>query len=134
MVTLEGQAYKVLLVEDHDQVRKLIKTVLERDGFEVIVACDGHEGMRLQRENPADVVITDIIMPNKEGFETITELRSEFPDTKIIAISGGGRNQPDRYLKFAETFGADYTFQKPLDMNQLIEKLRELLAKSETSQ
>ena len=89
----------ILIIDDDDQIRRVLRKTLERDGYDVADAPNGKEGIRLYRENPADLVITDIIMPEKEGIETIRELRRDFPEVKIIAISGGGRIGPDSYFK-----------------------------------
>jgi CheY-like chemotaxis protein len=117
----------VLLVDDHDQVRKLLETVFTRAGYEVISAPDGDDALELLRENRPDLVVTDILMPKMEGYETIIEIRRVYPDIKIIAMSGGGRNTPDSYLGFAKDFGADAVFTKPIDMRRLLETVEQLL-------
>jgi YesN/AraC family two-component response regulator len=73
-------------------------------------------------------VITDIVMPEKEGLETISELRRVSQDVRIIAISGGGHISPERYLRLANSFGADRTFFKPVDLKELVAAVKELLA------
>ena len=83
--------------------------------------------MRLFNDNQIDLVITDIIMPKKEGIETIIEIKGICPDIKIIAMSGGGRNQPESYLRLAKKAGAPYTIQKPFKTSDLIEVVYELL-------
>lgn len=104
-----------------------LRRYLERHGFEVAVASDGDEGIEIHRANPADLVVTDILMPGKEGFETIKGLREITPELRIVAISGGGRNEPHTYLRFAQRFGADRAFSKPLDLSVLVSSIRELL-------
>jgi len=84
--------------------------------------------VKMHRENPMDLVITDIIMPEKEGLEIITEFRREYPSVKLIAISGGGRIGPANYLKMAKLLGAERTFAKPVDTSQLLSAIEELLA------
>lgn len=118
---------RILVVDDHEQVLKLLEAVFLRAGFDVMAAPDGDEALELQRANPADVVVTDILMPKKEGYETIRDLRRDFPNLKIIAMSGGGRNTPDQYLDFAMSFGADAVFSKPIDMDSLLETVEQLL-------
>ncbi len=104
---------QILIIDDDQQIRLLLKKIFEKEGFRVIEAQDGNEGIRKFREKGADLVITDLVMPEKEGIETIIELKKEFPDVKIIAISGGGLNIPDAYLDVAKFLGAIHTFSKP---------------------
>jgi len=79
--------------------------MLEREGFDIIVASNGKEGMKLFEKDPVDLVITDIIMPEKDGIEVILALRKDYPDVPIIAMSGGGIKPPDGYLKMAKLSG-----------------------------
>src|SRR5262245_41121499 len=79
---------RVLVIDDDDDVREILQAALESEGYAVAGAADGHEGLLRQRENPAAVVVTDIFMPGKEGIETIVEIVGEFPQTKVIAVSG----------------------------------------------
>ncbi|MBW2064289.1 MAG: response regulator [Deltaproteobacteria bacterium] len=118
---------RILVIEDDPKIRKVLRKLLEREGHDVEEASDGLEGLRLYRKKPADLVITDIIMPRKEGLETILDLRREFPDVKIIAISGGGRLGPHLYLEVAEGFGAFRVFSKPFDLEELQGAILELL-------
>ncbi|NNF99001.1 MAG: response regulator [Desulfobacteraceae bacterium] len=121
---------RILVIDDDHQVQKMLKQMLEREGYEVAVANDGNEGLDSYRNTPYDLVITDLIMPEKEGVETILDLKKEFNDVKIIAISGGGRNTPDQYLKVAKQLGALQTFAKPIKRNDLVQSIRDLLAVS----
>lgn len=91
----------ILIIDDDDQIREMLRQMLERAGYEVTDAPNGKVAMKLYREQPADLIITDLIMPGKEGIETIIELRRDFPEVKIIAISGGGRIAPRDYLAMA---------------------------------
>lgn len=118
---------RILLIDDESAIRKLFIQKLAGRGYELIEAGDGKEGLKLYRENRPDLVITDLVMPEKEGIETITELKREFPNVKIIAISGGGRNSADAYLQIARTIGAERTFPKPIDWPELIKAVSELL-------
>ncbi len=118
---------RILVIDDEAVVTQTLRRYLERHGFEVAVASNGDEGIEVHRLNPVDLVVTDILMPGKEGFETIRTLREMTPDIRIVAISGGGRNEPHTYLKFAQRFGADRAFSKPLDMSVLVSSIRELL-------
>lgn len=119
---------RILVIDDDDQMRVLLRQVMEWAGFEVTEAEDGREGMQQQRRQPADLVITDLIMPEQEGMETIRLLKKEFPQTRIIAISGGGRIGPEAYLPAAQELGADRVFSKPFDVRELAGAVKELLA------
>jgi YesN/AraC family two-component response regulator len=119
---------RILIIDDDFLVRDMLERLVRKACYDVETAENGVHAMRLHRENPVDLVITDIIMPEKEGLETITELRSLFPSVKIIAISGGGRIGPANYLKMAKMLGADRTFSKPFNPSELIAAVDELLA------
>ena len=123
----EREMARILVIEDDAQVRAMLRQMLERAGYEVVEAPDGRAGVRLYRQEKADLIITDLIMPEKEGIETITELRRDFPDVKIIAISGGGRIAPEVYLRMARSLGALRTFAKPIERKEIIETVQELL-------
>ena len=88
---------RILIIDDDDRFRDMLQDMMERNGYEVVSASDGKEGIDLYRKEPTDLVITDIIMPNKEGVETMFELQRDFPDVKIIESS------KDR--SFNNTFG-----------------------------
>lgn len=118
---------KILLVDDDLQFQQMLKQYLERSGLEVVTAENGAEAIKIFEKNRFDLVITDIIMPEKEGVETIIELKKEQPDLKIIAISGGGKIDATDYLAYAERFGANCTFSKPIDRDHFIAKVKELL-------
>ncbi len=118
---------RILIIDDDEQLLAMLRQMLEREGYEILEASDGKEGLRRFRENPTDLIITDLIMPEKEGIETIMELRRDFPDVKIIAISGGGRVDPWQYLSIAKSFGVQYTFAKPIERKELLNAVRELL-------
>ncbi len=118
---------RILVIDDDFQVRALLKEILEQEGYEVADASNGAEGIRLYRDEPADLIITDIIMPEKEGIETIFELKRDFPDVKIIAISGGGRLSSKDYLSIAEKCNVARTFSKPFNREELLEAICELL-------
>jgi CheY-like chemotaxis protein len=117
----------ILVIDDDDQLRGMLREMLEHAGYEVADAPNGKEGIRLYRENPADLVITDIIMPEKEGIETIMDLRREFPEVKIIAMSGGGTIEAEKYLRMAKGLGAVRTLTKPIERKELLEAVREVI-------
>jgi two-component system, chemotaxis family, chemotaxis protein CheY len=118
----------ILVIEDDDHLRGLLREVLSRAGHEVHEAANGELGMRRFNANPADLVVTDIIMPDKEGLETIMELRREHPSVKIIAISGGGAKLDAQYLPTAKALGADVTIEKPFEPREVIEAIGRLLS------
>jgi len=116
---------RILLIDDDDDFRNMLRTALEQDGYVVEEARNGHEGSQCYRTAPADLVILDLLMPQQEGLETIQTLRQEFPEVKIIAISGGtGRLN---FLPLARRFGALRTLQKPFTLQQLHDAVREIL-------
>jgi DNA-binding NtrC family response regulator len=115
---------RVLVIDDDNDVRDILQAVLESAGFAVAMAADGHEGLQLQRGNPAVVVVTDLFMPGKEGMETIVELLSEFPQTKIIAVSGVGPAASADYGRLAVDLGAVTFLRKPLRAEELIDTVR----------
>ena len=119
---------RILVIDDDATVRLSIKLALEDADHAVQVAADGREGTILFRKSPADLVISDIFMPEKEGLETIDEIKRLRPQTKIIAISGGGRMDPDDYLTIAKSVGADRSLLKPFDIQHLVDLVAELLA------
>ena len=118
---------RFLIIDDDDQYRKLLREMLTREGYEVADASNGKEGLRLYQSEPVDLIITDIIMPEKEGIETIIEFKQDFPEAKIIAISGGGRIGPEEYLNMAKSLGVLRTFYKPFERMELLEAVREIL-------
>ena len=118
---------RILVVDDDYQIRDILRRAFELEGYIVDEAANGKIAMRLQRQNPADLVITDLIMPEQEGLETIGGLKREFPGVKIIAVSGGGRMAPETYLPTARELGADRIFAKPFSVRELIETVEELL-------
>ncbi|MCX5874648.1 MAG: response regulator [Deltaproteobacteria bacterium] len=118
---------RILVADDDAPIRELLRHALEMDGYEVVEAANGVETVKLFRENQIDLVITDIIMPEKEGLESIMDLKEIDPDVKIIAMSGGGRLEPHSYLQMAAKFGAKKVFQKPLSITLLLSTIKELL-------
>jgi YesN/AraC family two-component response regulator len=117
----------IYVFDDEASILLMIKKMLEKAGHEVSTALNGREGMDLFNNKKPDLLITDILMPEKEGLETIMELRKKYPDLKIIAISGGGRFGPEGYLPGAKLLGADLVFQKPLVQKEFIEAISSLL-------
>lgn len=123
----------ILVIDDDDQVRGLLKRILERTGYSVADAENGKVGMERHRASPAALIITDIVMPEQEGLETIQALRRTSPETKILAISGGGFNQPGNYLTLASHFGAHRVLPKPIEREVLLATVRELIGEPEVA-
>lgn len=121
---------KILIIDDESAIRKMLTVLFERNNYEVKDACDGDQGIIVAKEFMPDLIITDLVMPEKEGLETIKEIKRMNPDIKIIAISGGGVVQPDMYLKLAEKLGADQSFAKPIDSATLVLAVKQLLTKT----
>ncbi len=118
---------KLLVIEDDNSFRNVLVQMLEKAGFDVAQAENGNQAIRLCEELKPDLVITDIIMPDKEGLETIQELLGICPDLKIIAMSGGGRFGPNSYLPLAAKLGAKKTLQKPFMREELLAAISEVL-------
>jgi CheY-like chemotaxis protein len=118
---------KILVFDDEPSILLMLKKMLEKAGHDVDVALNGREGLEMFEKNKPDLLITDIIMPEKEGLETIFELRRKYPDLKIIAISGGGRIGPDGYLPGAKLLGANAAFSKPLVPREFLQTVSSLL-------
>jgi signal transduction histidine kinase/CheY-like chemotaxis protein len=123
---------KIYVFDDEPSILLMIKKMLEKAGHEVDIALNGKEGMELFKYKVPDLLITDIIMPEKEGLETIFELRKTYPKLKIIAISGGGRISPSGYLPGAKLLGADMVFEKPLDQKKFLHAIALLLNETST--
>ena len=120
-------ARRLLIADDNADLRESLRLILERFGYEVCLAADGTRALELQRLAPADVLITDIFMPERDGLETITAFRREFPRTRIIAMSGGGVRVGGKiYLDTAGAAGADATLRKPFDPGALLCVLQSL--------
>jgi len=117
---------RVLVVDDDADMRLTLKLALELAGYDVDVAANGREALEAQRREPAEVLITDIFMPETDGFEAIDAFRKQFPRTKIVVVSGGAQFSKRDYLPDAELIGADATLQKPFDVDTLLGLLKTL--------
>jgi DNA-binding response OmpR family regulator len=118
---------RILIIDDNAPTRDILRQALERAGHEVAEASDGRGGIARQRTMPAAVIITDILMPDQEGFETIRELRRDFPTTGIIAMSGGGQIGCETLLAIAERLGAQRVLQKPFGLRDMLDTVHQLL-------
>jgi DNA-binding NtrC family response regulator len=115
---------RVLVVDDDADMRLTLKLALELAGYTVEEAANAREALQVQRERPAEVLITDIFMPDADGFEAIDAFRSEFPRTRIVVVSGGAQFTKRDYLPDAELIGVDGTLQKPFDIDKLLGLLK----------
>lgn len=119
---------RILVMDDDDVLRFILVETLQSEGYEVFAVNNGDDGLLAMREKPFDLVVTDIIMPGREGIETIIELRRNYPRLKILAMSGGGLVAPSEYLDNARDFGADRTLQKPFKTSAFLAEVAALLA------
>jgi len=103
----------ILIVDDEPGIRELLGMILESAGYSVVAAVDGIEAPKIMESRPIDIVITDLLMPERDGIEFITEIRQKYPDVKIVAMSGGGHIARDSYLRIAKNFGAHCLLEKP---------------------
>src|ERR1700687_5518075 len=115
----------ILLVDDDDQLRTMLSDALTRAGYQVQEASDGQQAINLYSSHPTDLVITDLVMPGKEGLEMIVEFKRLYPKGKIIAISGAG--SVGGYLKMAKAFGAQRVLAKPFSEEEILEAVSEVL-------
>lgn len=122
----------ILVIDDNDHVRNVLIRLLESQGHKVEGVADSHSGIGLLQINEFDLLITDILMPDKEGISTIIETRSIKPNLRIIAISGGGDYEPYGYLDIAKKVGADRTLPKPFSMDEILQAVNEVLSAQDT--
>jgi DNA-binding response OmpR family regulator len=121
---------KILVIDDDVDVRETIVQILEYGGYKVVSAEDGRRGMIAFRDEHPDLIVTDLIMPQQGGIQTICEIRQAKPDAKIIAVSGGGRAGSSDLLQMAKCFGALDTIAKPFDPNELLSRVKACLART----
>jgi CheY-like chemotaxis protein len=119
---------RILVIDDDQSVRNMICQILSREGYETVQAGNGFEALgELQANNRFSLVITDLIMPEKEGIETIRDIRKKFPDIIILAISGGGICLAEGYLNIARAMGANASLCKPFGKKELLNTLETLI-------
>ena len=122
---------RILVVDDEAQIRTMLTQMLEQEGYEVLTAENGEEGLTLVQKQAFDLVITDMIMPVKDGLKFIMELIKDYPDLKILAISGGGAIKAERYLTMAGYLGDIATLEKPFKREMLLELVRKQIPAEE---
>ena len=121
----------IIVADDNATLRQSLKAVLEAAGYSVRLARDGAEALALQQEQAADILITDIFMPDADGFEAIDSFRKSFPGTKIIAMSGEAKRVKSEYLSTAALLGVDATLKKPFQREALLQVVRSLAPASD---
>jgi YesN/AraC family two-component response regulator len=114
---------RILLIDDEELIRLTLEDALEYAGYEVETAVNGEDGYQQQKAKPFDIIITDILMPVKEGIQTIKQIHAEWPDTPIIAISGGGKNHNTDYLNTALEIGARQVLSKPFTEEDMLDAI-----------
>lgn len=119
---------RILVIDDDEIMNGMIVQLLSEVGYEAEGAEDGSLGLRLLETKTFDLIVTDIIMPEKEGLETIVAIRKRDKTVPIIVVSGGGKLGPEQYLHMAKHFGADYAFQKPFYREPFLAAVRECLS------
>lgn len=120
-------AKRILIIDDEPTALDLLRRILEMNGYEVLAAENGQEGLELFQQHPCDLVITDMVMPVKDGLQTILDLRSKVPDLPVIAISGGGTISKERYLAVAGYLDRVITIAKPFAIEDITEAVENLL-------
>lgn len=121
----------ILIVDDEPDVLNILKRILERAGHNVRGAKDGKTALRMFAGNPADVVITDIFMPEMDGIEFLVRVREAFPEARIIALSGGGQIGREEVLEDALRLGAVGILQKPFSAEACVDAVRRALEPGE---
>jgi CheY-like chemotaxis protein len=121
---------KILIAEDNADTREALRLSLEAEGYAVRVAGNGDEALRLQMAEAAELLVTDIFMPDRDGFETLVAFRKNFPRTRIVVMSGGAAKVRTSYLESAQMVGADATLRKPFSPPDLLRLIAELLKSS----
>ena len=119
---------RILVIDDDEIMNSIIVQLLSEVGYEAEGAEDGNLALKLLETKTFDLIVTDIIMPEKEGLETIVAIRKTNKTVPIIAVSGGGKLGPEQYLDMAKHFGADYAFQKPFYREPFLAAVRECLS------
>src|SRR6185503_8005707 len=118
---------RILLIDDNDEMRGMLGQMIRDAGFEVVLASNGNEGIEKYRSAPADLIITDILMPGKGGLQTIVELRRDYPKAKVIAMSGGFKNESSDHPALAQILGVDFILAKPFSSTELFSAVKVVL-------
>ena len=121
---------RVLVVDDSADIRGMLQAQLEMEGFDVATAPDGARALALLGRQRTDLIITDLFMPDKDGIETILEIREKYPAVQIVAMSGWDSRQGSDYLKVAREIGAVRTVKKPFELTDIVKIVRDLMPPS----
>jgi DNA-binding response OmpR family regulator len=124
---------RILVIDDDIMTLEVIRKILEAEGYQVVTALNGQKGLDAFRQNPVDLVITDLVMPVKDGLRTIMELREEDQILPIIAISAGGAIAKERYLTAAQYLGDITAIPKPLKRKEIVQTVKRLLQQKDPS-
>lgn len=127
-----NDAKRILVIDDEPAALDLVKRILETEGYEVVVASNGKEGIDLFRQQPCDLLVTDMVMPVKDGLQTILDLREDVPDLPVVAISGGGTISKERYLAVAGYLDRVVTLAKPFSVDGFVQAINSLLDTKES--
>ncbi len=123
----------ILLVDDEESIRKMVRVVLDEEGYAFTEAMSGAEALVFMKNQSFDLIITDVVMPDCDGIELVMTVRKEQPEIKVIVMSGGGRIRANHYLKLAEKLGAARVFEKPFDIAEFREAVVELLTENNSA-
>jgi CheY-like chemotaxis protein len=118
---------RILIIDDEPTLRDLFKTLLETQGHEVAVAEHGRAAIAMLGQQPFDLVLTDVLMPEQDGLETIVQIRTRWPKLRVLAMTGGGHLDANFYLRVAKSLGATSLLQKPFSADELLHAIRGLL-------
>lgn len=121
----------ILIIDDDEMILVVFGRFLKGKGYAVDCAENGKEGLRLLEAEPPDLVVTDIMMPDTDGLEVVLSMRKKHPDIPVIAISGGMNVAPMDFLPLVKKFGADKVFYKPVELDELLEGIEELIGKAD---
>ncbi len=125
---------RILIVDDEESIRRMVRVILGEDQYSFIEASNGLEAQARLEKDPADLILTDVIMPDCDGIELVMAIRRKLPGIKVIVMSGGGRVRAGHYLNLAEKLGAARVFEKPFDPAALRAATAELLAETDGNQ
>jgi len=118
---------RILVIEDDPFMRETLQDVVEDKGYYITTVANGKRGISLHEKEHYDLIITDVLMPDIDGLEVIMKIRQNFPQTKLLAVSGGGHISSKEYLMMARELGSNGVVQKPFNNDELVEKIASLL-------
>ncbi len=122
---------RILVIDDEEPIQFAVQIMLQKENHEILTASNGEIGLELLRNEPFDLVITDILMPEKGGIEVIAEIQKTKPEVKIIAMSAGGARGDLNFLEHAQLLGAEAVLQKPFEREEILDLVKEVLQKDD---